>query len=608
MRRPNALQLFQAGMLVLLLASAIQGVMTLSSAMSMKTRASASLAELRTFELAFRAANAIVEERQPLEAGLSQTVTPDFGRMARLTELRGQTDLALTRFEARAREQGIEPLLNFSFLRSQLKSARARSDGLLATPLERRSIGLRTSVIRGMVSASETIQPMLALISGRIERADPGLGGRVGMVRLLASLHESALRLPSEVLPFIAAGKTIPGDAHMQAQRLIQRIRALWDIGGSQLAFAPEAGELARMVDVLRADYFGVALPYIERHIERASAGYTVGVPPAQQIFNVYEPKAMLVAKLRDLYLEHMSTQAQSFSSRATLNMMAGLVLTIIVLTLLPLLAWNTFQQVLRPLLEFRDQILSISEGRIIANRPYVGSVPQVRSLFVALQTLQDREWQRIELDAERAALAERLRLLSVTDELTGLLNRRGFDAARQSGPPPSPMMSGDAALVTLDIDHFKVVNDTYGHKAGDLVLRAISRVLDTEVGLTGVVARYGGEEFVVLLWDGDFVETQMLTERLRARIEATLVPIGDGQKPLRVTASFGVAFAPREGVDWSALHEYADEALYAAKMAGRNRVRITNRIVSRWADSVPTSAAADTPMPEPFASKLSRS
>lgn len=586
MRRPNALELFQAGMLVLLLASAIQGVMTLSSAMSMKSRASATLEELRTFELGFKAANAIVEEREPLESALSETGAHDPARLDRLARRRSYTDLALNQFEQRAQDTGIASSMNFNFLRAQLKTERARGDDLLAMPLTQRSVGLRMSVVRGMISASETIVPMLGIVSRRIEVADPNIGGKIAMVRLLASLNESAVRLPSEVLPFIAAGTTLPSDAQMQALRVIQRIYALWDVGGAQIVPAPDSLDLIKAGESLRAAYFGKALPFLSRQIERAASGYSRTLPPAQQIYDVYEPATKLIAGMRDLYLERMTSDAKAFSSQATMRMTVSLLLTALILTLLPILAWNTFRQVLRPLLDFRQEILSVSERRITDSPVYTGSVPQVSSLFRALETLKERERERIVLDAQRAALSERLRLLSVTDELTGLLNRRGFDAARDSGPPQTLAQTTDVALLALDIDHFKRVNDTYGHKAGDLVLQAISRVLDTEVGLTGIVARYGGEEFVVLLWNGELVETQMLAERLRARIERTAVSIGEGQGSLRVTASFGVAFAARDGVDWTALHEYADEALYAAKAAGRNRVRITNRIVSKWSDS----------------------
>ena len=591
MRRPNALQLFRVGMLALVMASVALGSMTLTGAFEQRARANASLEELATFSLAFNAAVAIAEERRPLETALPITRQTDDLETSLIATSRAYTDATLLLFEDRAKAMGLERQFNFNFLRMRLKSERARVDTLLAMPLTTRPVGLQISIVRGMTSISDTIAPMVAIVCRRVEKADPGLGGKVGVVWLLASLYEAALRLPSEVVPYLATGAILSSDAQVQAQRITQRIRTLWDVGEPQLGFVRDEPEVAQLVAQLQADYLNRGLPYLTKQIEQNSLKVWKDTPSAAQILQIYQSTAKPIAKLRDAYLVKMVERAKADDREALIKMIVSLAMTLLILLILPLLVWSAFRQILRPLLDFRDQILAVSDRRDVKAKPYTGSVPQVQSLFQALQTLRERERERIAADTQRAALAERLRLLSVTDELTGLLNRRGFDAARQSGPPPHLARSTKVALVTLDIDHFKSVNDTFGHKSGDLVLQAISRVLDTEVGLNGLVGRYGGEEFVVLLWHGELFETQMLTERLRARIEATDVAIGDGLKPIRVTASFGIAFSTRDELDWNCLHQYSDEALYAAKQAGRNRVRITNRIVSTWSDRAPRTS-----------------
>ncbi|KTQ82323.1 hypothetical protein NS226_22260 [Aureimonas ureilytica] len=591
MRRPNALQLFRAGMLALVLASTALGAMTLTGAFEQRARANASLEELATFSLAFDAAVAIAEERRPLETALSNTRNTDGLATDLIATSRAHSDAALLRFEHRAKATGLDQQLNFNFLRMRLKAERARVDSLLSMPLTARPVGLQVSIVRGMSSISETIAPMIVAVCRRVEKADPNLGGKVGVVWLLASMYESALRLPSEVVPYLATGAILSTDAQMQAQRITQRIRSLWDVGEPQLGFSRDEADIGQLIARIQGDYLNRGLPYLTRQVELNSYRVWKATPSAAQILEVYQSTADSIAELRDVYLAKMVEKAKAHDQEALVRMIMSFAMTLLILLGLPLLVWSALRQILRPLLDFRDQILAVSERREVETKPYTGSVPQVQSLFQALQTLRERERERIVADTQRAALSERLRLLSVTDELTGLLNRRGFDAARQSGPPSHLAQSTKLALVTLDIDHFKAVNDTFGHKSGDLVLQAISRVLDTEVGLNGLVGRYGGEEFVVLLWYGELFETQMLTERLRARIEATDVAIGDGLKPIRVTASFGIAFSTRDELDWNSLHQYSDEALYAAKQAGRNRVRITNRIVSTWSDRAPRTS-----------------
>ena len=154
-------------------------------------------------------------------------------------------------------------------------------------------------------------------------------------------------------------------------------------------------------------------------------------------------------------------------------------------------------------------------------------------------------------------------------DELTGLFNRRHFDAelARQLARVRADRPLG---LIMADIDHFKRVNDTLGHTAGDAVLQAMGACLLAGVRPSDVVARYGGEEFAVLLPDARLPEVVRVAERLRTTVGAMRM---DGVD-VTVTASFGVgcAFAPCDPVEFL---NRVDAALYAAKADGRDRVRV---------------------------------
>ena len=123
--------------------------------------------------------------------------------------------------------------------------------------------------------------------------------------------------------------------------------------------------------------------------------------------------------------------------------------------------------------------------------------------------------------------------------------------------------------MLLLDIDRFKLVNDTHGHAAGDEVLRVVARRLEQAARPGDVPGRWGGEEFLVVLPDTGPDQAVSLGERARRAIAATPVPVG--QAPLRVTASVGVACGAEDG--WEGLVRRADSGLYAAKEGGRNRV-----------------------------------
>jgi diguanylate cyclase (GGDEF)-like protein len=123
-----------------------------------------------------------------------------------------------------------------------------------------------------------------------------------------------------------------------------------------------------------------------------------------------------------------------------------------------------------------------------------------------------------------------------------------------------------------IDVDRFKLVNDRYGHHAGDETLRAVARVLLESARRADIVARYGGEEFALVLPQTSAEEAAVLAERARQRVRALSVPAAGG--PVRVTASFGVAGGVPAGDGWrTRLLRGADDALYEAKAAGRDRV-----------------------------------
>lgn len=167
----------------------------------------------------------------------------------------------------------------------------------------------------------------------------------------------------------------------------------------------------------------------------------------------------------------------------------------------------------------------------------------------------------------------ESLQLLSTTDSLTQVRNRAFFDQALASEHRRALRQQTLLTLILLDIDHFKQINDTYGHLGGDACLRALAEVLRTRIDRAGdVLARYGGEEFVVLLIDTPADKSAAMAEELRASIEKIRVDF-EGTE-IRFTASFGVVCGvPNANTQVDDYFACADKALYQAKGSGRNRV-----------------------------------
>lgn len=214
-------------------------------------------------------------------------------------------------------------------------------------------------------------------------------------------------------------------------------------------------------------------------------------------------------------------------------------------------------QRVVRPLSRLRRAVDALGRGDVRSRVPVTGA-DEVGALSDAFNRMATQ------LAEERA----RLIVISLTDALTGLANRRHFDRQLAQEISRARRYRRALSLVMVDLDHFKRLNDTYGHQTGDRVLQALARTIEREVRPSDFAARIGGEEFAIVFPETSLRTAVHVAERLRKAVEAA-----GGQDGLpAITASFGVA-AWSEGLDGNQLLAAADAALYRAKQAGRNRV-----------------------------------
>lgn len=189
--------------------------------------------------------------------------------------------------------------------------------------------------------------------------------------------------------------------------------------------------------------------------------------------------------------------------------------------------------------------------------------------------------WLTASLSLQTAADIRRVTLLereSITDPLLGIYNRRFLDRRLEEECARAQRYALPVSVLLIDIDHFKRINDTYGHPVGDLVLSFLGKLLLQAIRESDIAARYGGEEIAIIVPNTPLSSAAALAERLRQHVEThELVVTHDANQSqvVRITVSVGVAGLTQDATDGQQLIQAADEALYRAKQAGRNRVVI---------------------------------
>lgn len=217
-------------------------------------------------------------------------------------------------------------------------------------------------------------------------------------------------------------------------------------------------------------------------------------------------------------------------------------------------------RRVLRPINQLEAAALRLGDGDLALRMP-VESDDELGRLAGAFNVMAAK------VEENRAALE----FMTVRDGLTGLYNHSEFIHQVEAEAGRTLRHGRPLSLLLLDVDHFKQVNDTYGHVAGDMVLQAVAKVLVDQTRPSDYAARYGGEEFAVLLPETEPAAARLVAERIRTAIAALAVDTPAGG--VRVTASVGIAAYPPANIPVSHFVDAADRALYAAKRAGRDRV-----------------------------------
>ncbi|MGQ3354856.1 MAG: GGDEF domain-containing protein [Phreatobacter sp.] len=526
-------------------------------------------AQLARYNAVLVAANAVSAERGPSNSAMGGAAQDHAALAAALATKRADTDRMIAAAEAlfagesaaTAEVQRLQADLHL-----KLGQGRAAVDAVVSRPADRR---LGTDVafaIEMMFAAADTAIELRDQLGRAVVADTPQIAAHVVLNNVAGKMREDAGRLGSYVVMMLTA----EGPRRQNFQAKIAETQArLQDMRRFLASFAGalfKGGEVDGVFDTVNRIYFGESLPYA-----RAVASLAAGAGPNADTFTrAYVPGMRPVEDLRVMIAERSQSTIDGLRDQASRLVLASLMLTLVVVLALAVISIVFRDGLFLPLLTARQQIIAIAHGDL-TGPPVMSKVSaEVRGMFEGLDVLREQQRQRLLLEEEQRRLADQLRHLSRTDMLTGLLNRRALNELALESFGSADAEGRTHGVVLFDIDHFKAINDSQGHAAGDTVLAAIAREVGPELAPGATFARYGGEEFIVLLPDTSEAAAMALAERLRRAISRVAVP---NAPQFVVTGSFGVAVRPPDAVQsWEHLVATADQRLYRAKRAGRNR------------------------------------
>jgi diguanylate cyclase (GGDEF)-like protein len=537
-------------------------------------RGARSVDAVRVVQLTMMAMEKVSIERGPSNAlmgGESQALP---ALRKRLGEARRDSDEALFRVLDSLRQESdvryAPAIRKIEAVRQALGPARDRVDQQVGLVKWQRSSRDISEAVDGMVALIPMMVSSVADLSSIAIQADPEvLDGLTGM-RVASSLREYAGQVGSKFTAPVIMQRPLTKNEVIEIGKLygrIEQLRTLLDI--QMRAYKDNPAFRAALSD-LDTQYFGQGFPFLDGLLQTGliSGSYEVNTA---ELAARYVPPMGSILRLRDVILVDLIREAEVRHRQAFNLLIGAITMTLFAFVFFFMLLYLVRQRVLRPVLKATQLVVGLAEGNHDAPIPQARHKDEIGDMLRALHVLKARSLERISLADERETLIQQLQLSSNTDFLTGVLNRRAFFAHSEQQLAIAQRYGRNLALVLLDIDHFKRFNDNYGHLVGDGILRNAVQKIAQLLRKMDVFARYGGEEFIILLPESDLEQGVAVAEKLRVMLAAEAFALEDGRE-LGITASFGVS-ALGAGESLDQLIRQADEALYAAKHKGRNRV-----------------------------------
>ncbi|URI08616.1 diguanylate cyclase [Aquincola tertiaricarbonis] len=513
------------------------------------------------------AAELASRERGPSNASLGEDLPGTDTTRHALGNARVGTDAAFEQLQTvLSASDEVHPVVQAqaAAARQQLGVGRAAVDRVAAQRRADRASADVQQAVQAMIAVIDQLAPAMSRLANDAALAAPSAADAIKGAHQAAMLREYAGQLGSQLTAPIATAQPLGPEDQIKLQRLRGRLQQLGEQLDHSVAAATHQPEVRSAVAAMRQRYFGDAMHFVDGQIDLGLRSGVYSVTTAGFAAR-YVPDMESILRVRDLLLDEATAAATASLQRAQRQLRWQLTGGAAVALLLAGTGWFLLRRVVRPLGHTTDLIVAIAQGRLDVPMPARRGSDEFGEVLDAIAVLRDHS-------AARRIAEEAIRRMAYHDGVTDLPNRRLLEDRLDQVLPDMQRRGTRCAVLFIDLDRFKQVNDQHGHEAGDWLLQQVAARMKQVLRASDLAARTGGDEFVVLLPDTAALAGAMtVAEALRSQIEQPFVtPQG---LTLRISCSIGVALYPDQAGTASELLRLSDEAMYRAKRRGRNQV-----------------------------------
>ncbi|MEN3968857.1 GGDEF domain-containing protein [Acinetobacter sp. BWR-L5] len=450
----------------------------------------------------------------------------------------------------------------FDRLDEALMQGRQQVDAYAALPREQRNAETMDQAILKMFSAWDRSHDVLKDVIAVSEGKDTAVSNFYVQILLLADLRDQAGRAASNVMAHVAFKQPIPETNLARSLQTRKQVMYLWELIDTLQPEHDKTEEFKVLHQAVYNEFLAKGLLIVERLMNESiyhRPYYLTGTQLTEAIVD----KFSTVVELQNYLLKYSVEKAiiEKHKAQNILLTTVGISLISIFAALFTMIYAR--KRVFSPLIQAREILFDLSHSSLRPNPMDTKDQPaNVYSLFAAIQQLKQTLQQR-------DALEFRLKNIAHLDSLTGVANRYALNEYIKL-LENQPTQFSETCLMVIDIDHFKQVNDVYGHLMGDQVIQFVAEKLKENIRTSDLLVRYGGDEFIVLIENVGMERALKIAEKIRSEIYEAK-PLDNVRCPdLKVSISIGVAIG---ATSWMALLEKADRALFQAKEQGKNKV-----------------------------------